>query len=387
MAKRGAANLRIHRFAQIDEADIELGDLTIFVGAQATGKSLALQLFKLCADGRRVTRELADNGFSSSSTVQLIENVFGEGMAGAWGKGTRVSLGSKALSPQSLSAGGRKPSSPHEVFYIPAQRALTIADGWPMAFRAGPLGTPYVVRRFSEGLADVLRNAGPGGKLFPLEGKLKESLRQMIDEAFFHGARLELHTTRARTELRLAVEGGFLPTMAWTAGQREFVPLLVALYSLLPSGKKTKDDAVEWIVLEEPEMGLHPKAILAVMLLVLELLARGYKVILSTHHPLVLDVVWGLRRIQESGKPKGRLLNVLKLFGQEGAWRPLHGIATEALEKRYKVWHFGFGESGVVAEDISALDPGSDDKAISGWGGLSGLSAHIGDVVAEAVSS
>jgi hypothetical protein len=382
---RGAGQLAIRNFAQITRADIALGDLTIFVGPQATGKSLALQLLKLCVDGQRVTRELADNGFTWDGHAQLIEHVFGEGMGKAWSRATRVTFRGRSLSMAALASDARKLSSPHQLFYIPAQRALTIVDGWPEAFRAGPPGTPYVVRRFSEGLADVLRAAGPGGHLFPLDGKLKEALRDMINDALFHNARLDLHTVRARTELRLAVAGGSLPTMVWTAGQREFVPLLVSLYALIPSGKKTKEEAIDWIVLEEPEMGLHPKAILAVMLLVLDLLARGYKVILSTHHPLVLDVVWGLRRIQQSSK-RGSLVRVLEMFGQEHFWRPLHGVARAALGKEYRVMHFDFKDGGVAVEDISDLDPGSDNEAIAGWGGLSGLSGHIGDVVAEAVS-
>jgi hypothetical protein len=172
--------------------------------------------------------------------------------------------------------------------------------------------------------------------------------------------------------------------MVWTAGQREFVPLLVALYALIPGGKKTKEEAVDWIVLEEPEMGLHPKAILAVMLLVLELLARGYKVILSTHHPLVLDVIWGLQRIK-AGTKRGRSIRVLEMFGAADAGG-LRGIAEAALEMQYRVTNFAFVDGGVVTQDISELDPGSSDDAIAGWGGLSGLSGRIADVVSEAVT-
>ena len=35
--------------------------------------------------------------------------------------------------------------------------------------------------------------------------------------------------------------------------------------------------------------------------------------------------------------------------------------------------------------DISVLDPGSDDDAISGWGGLSGFSGRIADIVGKAI--
>jgi hypothetical protein len=40
------ARLRIENFGPIVEAEVEFGDLTVFVGPQATGKSLFLQVFK-----------------------------------------------------------------------------------------------------------------------------------------------------------------------------------------------------------------------------------------------------------------------------------------------------------------------------------------------------
>jgi len=42
--------LRIENFGPIVEAEVEFGDLTVFVGSQATGKSLFLQIFKLLQD-------------------------------------------------------------------------------------------------------------------------------------------------------------------------------------------------------------------------------------------------------------------------------------------------------------------------------------------------
>jgi hypothetical protein len=71
----------------------------------------------------------------------------------------------------------------------------------------------------------------------------------------------------------------------WAAG---FVPL--RFYWLLPPTKVPRRQEVEWVVIEEPEAGLHPNAISAVLLLILDLLARGYRVCLSTHSPHVLMV-------------------------------------------------------------------------------------------------
>ena len=66
--------------------------------------------------------------------------------------------------------------------------------------------------------------------------------------------------------------------MTWTAGQREFTPLLLGLYHLLPPRKLLKQPHIEWVIVEEPEMGLHPQAI-TVFLLSLVIRARASKVV------------------------------------------------------------------------------------------------------------
>ena len=89
--------------------------------------------------------------------------------------------------------------------------------------------------------------------------------------------------------------------MAWSAGQREFVPLLMGLYWLMPAARASQRGDLEWVIIEELEMGLHPRAIAVVLLLVLELLWRGYRVCLSSHSPHVLDLVWALQVIKQHG--------------------------------------------------------------------------------------
>ena len=42
--------LRLVNIGQLRVADLEFGDLTVFVGPQATGKSIALQFLKLVED-------------------------------------------------------------------------------------------------------------------------------------------------------------------------------------------------------------------------------------------------------------------------------------------------------------------------------------------------
>ena len=187
---------------------------------------------------------------------------------------------------------------------------------------------------------------------------------------------------------RLVLEGAGekLPFMVWSAGQRELVPLLLGLYWLCPSGKIPRRDATEWVVVEEPEMGLHPEAISAVMLVVLELLGRGYRVVLSTHSPHVLDVLWGLRTLQDLDAEPERIID---MFGLRRHSPEMRKIAQAAIGKEYRVFYFdrSSGSASHVVRDISTLDPGADDPQEAGWGGLTEFSGRVGEVVAEAVSN
>src|SRR5262249_51229479 len=143
-----------------------------------------------------------------------------------------------------------------------------------------------------------------------------------------------------------------LPYMVWSAGQREFIPLLLGLYWLLPPTKTPRRWPLEWVVIEELEMGLHPQAISTVLLLVLELLSRNYRVCLSTHSPQVLEMVWALKRIRER---KGGTKDVLDLFEMPPELRPELGrVARRALDKNSRVYYFD-PSSGKV-NDISELN-------------------------------
>ena len=50
--------INIESFGQIKKAEIEFGDLTFFVGPQASGKSIVLQLLKLIIDKKHIRKTL-----------------------------------------------------------------------------------------------------------------------------------------------------------------------------------------------------------------------------------------------------------------------------------------------------------------------------------------
>jgi hypothetical protein len=156
---------------------------------------------------------------------------------------------------------------------------------------------------------------------------------------------------------------------------------LMGLYWLVAPLGRSDRQAIQWVVIEEPETGLHPNAISAVLLLILDLLSRGYRVCLSTHSPHVLDVVWALKVIRERGAPSSRILD---LFDTRRTDR-MKEMAEGVLGKVARVYYFD-RKSGCT-RDISGLDPGSEEVSEAGWGGLSEFSGHVADIVAKVVNS
>jgi predicted ATP-binding protein involved in virulence len=128
-----------------------------------------------------------------------------------------------------------------------------------------------------------------------------------------------------------------------------------------------------------------PKAIVSFGLLVLELLHRGYRVIVSTHSPVFLDVVWAVRQLSGVRRNHARAA-LKKIFGLRTLTAPLQQVFENALDAEYRTYFFERKPRGVVVKEISTLDPGDEDPHVSGWGGLSGFSGEIAEAVGEAMS-
>ena len=130
-------------------------------------------------------------------------------------------------------------------------------------------------------------------------------------------------------------------------------------------------------------MGLHPQAITVVLLLVLDLLWRGYRVVLSTHSPHVLTAIWMLRRLQEHGARWELVCQAFDLTPSQ----QIQDVAKSALTKEYRVHLLAFESNGKVGStDISKLDPEDRDERVAGWGGLTEFSSRFGDAVRDAVN-
>jgi len=376
--------LNIQNLGQIKEASLTFGDLTVLVGPQATGKSIALQLLKLMVDAGQVQAELGRYGLDWSGKLpEFLDVYFGEGMRSIWRPGeSKVEWEGKAVDLPQLAARRRK-SSEESLFFIPAQRVLALRDGWPRPFTDYTPGDPFAVREFSESLRVLVEQEFRGsGDLFPQERRLKKEFRDLLRRHVFSNFRLKVDKFHSQKRLVLGTgqNSEVLPYMVWSAGQREFVPLLLGFYWLMPPTKVATRGNIKWVVLEEMEMGLHPRAISVVLLLVFELVARGYRVCLSTHSPQVLDAVWALKHLRENHAGAKALLNIFEASNSP----PMQRLATAVMEKTVKVHYFN-RETGITT-DISALDPSAEGQAEAGWGGLSEFSSRANEAVARAVT-
>jgi hypothetical protein len=377
--------LKMKNLGQIKEANLTFGDLTVLVGPQATGKSIALQLLKLMVDAGQVQEEMGRHGLDWDQKLpEFLDIYFGEGMRSIWREGsTSIEWeGNPVDLPQM--ARRRRPNKEETLFFIPAQRVLALRDGWPRPFTDYAPGDPFAVREFSENLRVLVEQEfGPSGDLFPQQRRLKRELRDLLQKHVFSNFHLKVDKFRSQKRLVLGAEEAkeALPYMVWSAGQREFVPLLLGFYWLMPPTRTPTRGRIKWVVLEELEMGLHPRAIGVVLLLVFELVARGYRVCLSTHSPQVLDAAWALKHLKANGAGPEALLDIFEAQNTQS----MQKLADTVMEKLVKVFYFD-RETGTT-NDISDLDPTAEQEGASGWGGLAEFSGRANRAVARAAAT
>lgn len=400
--------LEVRNFGPIKHADVTFGDITVLVGPQASGKSLLLQTYKLINDWSTIQDRMKEEDLSWGSDYNLFLSLyFGEGLARAWKYGiSQVELNGSKIDLSQLPPTSWPSQSDHNIFLIPAQRVLTLRNSFPESFKSYDPGVPFCVKEFSNYIRSFLSlqvlytEVGDSLQKEILEdtdfarqfmsAKASGSARSpvlwanVLDLIF---GKFSLRVERIRGANKLVLGGAagedpLLP-MVWSTGQREIAPLLLGLrhlealgilgYPVFPESRNA-------LIVEEPEMGLHPRAILLTLFLLLEAVAGGKELCLSTHSPNILEAMWGLSVICENG---GDAKDVLRLFNLPSE-PSLEAIATELLKKSIRIYYMD-RDTG-LSTDISKLDLDSDDPIMSEWGGMLELAGRVGDVVADVVN-
>ena len=373
-------HLQVNNLGPIKEADIHLGDLTLLVGPQASGKSILLQLIKLISDANPIKRKLEQLGFTWGSKVNdVLNRYFGEGMDAIWSKETFMKTDEKLYSEKSFFQEIDINLFHESVFYVPAQRILCLQNGWPRYFDGFDDSTPYVLKNFSEIIRvyseHIFRTTGS-------EYQLHTSIQRSLNESIYNLDKIDVDAN-GKKRFQLNLKHTKLPFPVWSAGQKEFMPLLLSFFYLCPT-RESRNKRINIVIIEEPEMGLHPQAIKSVMLQILDLMHRGYKVIVSTHSPVLLELLWAINYIKNYN---GTTMDLFELFSLQ----PDDSVETIFKEviasKNFATYFFDKTKEGVIVKNISTLDAGSDDPAVASWGGLTDFASRSGDVVSKLVAN
>lgn len=375
--------LRIEKLGPLGNVDVEFGDLTIIVGPQASGKSVFLETFKLANDREFIVSTLERYGFIlGHKPKKILDAYFGQGMSAMWTNETRVTIGNRHFLLDTLIKDVPEETKPH-VFYVPAQRVVCMANGYPRNFGDFLPTTPYVVREFSE----ILRKFFYFGlaekkKIFPVPEHLKGLQKKAFDNTIFHGAKLIVDEFQGQYRMKLDIDDLHVPFMAWSAGQKEFIPLFLTIYCLQgPTTNLIQRDAYNTVIIEEPEMGLHPRAIISVLQQILDLMQSGYKVIISTHSSVVMEFAWAFNTLRNNSTDFNRAIcNLFNVRPESSVGRMLSGIEAKTV----KAYLFDNNSDNIVTStDISRLDVASDVLAESAWGGIAEFSARVNTTVAN----
>ncbi len=375
-------SLKLKNIGPITEANIEFGDLTVFVGGQAMGKSIAMEMVKMIEDAGYIRQRMESFGLDCSKPEKFFSNYFGAGKDKIWTEGiSAITRDAKNITRYDMFA--KNKTQYMKAFYIPAQRVVVIDKGWPTPFQGFDSMYPFVTREFSEIIRTYMdiSFSNEEGKIFPQPNRLRRELREGIERTIFRNQTIHLKANEQNRKMVTlkTVNNIELPITTWSTGQREFIPLLAGIYYCLPPARVSQKNKIARVIIEEIEMGLHPGAIISVMLLVMELLNRDYQVILSTHSPTVLDLVWALVEIQTNKAERKYFRQLFNLNGSNYS----NDLARKIAKKIIKVNYFKETPGGVSTVDISKLDPGSDSPDEWGWGGLSEFSGKIADIVGE----
>ncbi len=237
--------LKVKNFGPIKEANVEFGDLTFLVGPQASGKSIFLQLLKLIEDRVHIKRTLEQYNYVwNGDADKNIESFFGESMAGIWNNDTEITSDSKKINKSFLSIKGPiVPERDEYVFYIPAQRILSLPDGRIKNFNEFDVAVPYVLKYFSEKVRQMQQHDQlTQDTVFPVKLRLKEPVRDSVNASIFHDGVIKEDARSGQKKFRMLIGEMDIPFVTWSTGQKEFMPLLLAFYWLCVATKRPRRD-------------------------------------------------------------------------------------------------------------------------------------------------
>jgi hypothetical protein len=367
----------VENFGPIKKVEVEFGDLTVLVGPQATGKSIFLQMYKWKYDALHILNYKRSLGFIWPKNVEeMLRLHFGDGVYSLLSEDSKING-----SPIELVVDdGKGISSTFEnVIYVPANRDLIFSNNWIRHSNTGFLPfDPYVLRTLSGYMEFFLF------KRYDKKGRLSSEQK---DSAFwdsnpiYYSKEPLIHIEDQQQKLALEMDGNIVVFNDWSTGQKQYLPIATTIDVLKTYDFEGSYFKEKIVVIEEPELGLHPKAIQSFILQIFTLMERGFRIVLSTHSELILETMWVLNQIVENQQDFDVLV---PLFETEN--RPEFLATFQALRgKSFRTFYFDrqneFG--GAISTEISSLDLFSEDPNMANWGGFMNFKDRANAVVAQ----
>lgn len=402
--------LNVESFSCIDAADLELGNLTVLIGPQASGKSVLAKLVYFFNDLLHAQfftlRECSDLEEFRQHVKEEFQRLF---PSSAWGSKKftlqysagdyQVSISRvtprKSLNSSNLRV-GLSPYFNHqyteslEAFKAGKEREESDDDLWAMidlqnnATKAieKHLGKYYSGRQlFIPAGRSFFTNAGKAFLILE-QGKLLDPilidfgqfftswrgrlgyLRRKNNEWFEELNRVLLGgelTIERGEEFLITEDGRKMPFKATSSGQQELLPLVLALCAWgNPEGRKNKPWTRQIMYIEEPEAHLFPSA----QSLLVQYLAQTINasqgrrdLFLTTHSPYVLSKLNNLVNAHRIGSMnRGKYAREVAAVVPKKSWVPAESLRAYAIEER--VLRSIMDESGLIdavyLDDVSS---------------------------------
>lgn len=365
--------LSVKNLGPIKNCEVEFGDLTFIVGPQASGKTMFLETLYLALEKEYIEHTLLQNSYNFKNWDEFVRLYFGNHKTKIWSKNTDCTFNKENIKVpigKNVILSNQKESA-----YIPAQRSITVSDGRCKNFNEYEQETPFVIKEFSEDLRRFIKD--------------NNKIEQLKDfDNIYHKG--EIYITKERmgqSKIRMKVADADIPFSSWSMGQKEFTPLQICFNSL--------KDRVSYIIIEEPELGLHPKAIQDFLKFTLKNCnfeipinydifwseKKKNKLIISTHSDTIIQFVWALSNIAHISDKDKYINAVMKMLNADSEDVDLQKNLKYLFNHRNNIKTYFFNDG--ISKDISSLDAWSDDPDIVDWGGLTTFASTVGDIVAD----
>jgi predicted ATP-dependent endonuclease of OLD family len=313
--------LRVRNFGPIENADIDLKRINVFIGAQASGKSTIAKVITAFKSYNNLKTEWAEQDF-----IEKLKDDYGLGSF--FQEDTRISL-----------------ETNNQKFCIGDASAPSIVNEPPIAYYKIPPSVYIPTERVLVPLISENSFLFISEKIFIQKyitefGILFQNGRKLIKELtvdFLDGVTYYYEDGIDKVKLK---NGRTIRLTESSNGIQTTLPLLLAVIFLSDKVGKKKSSDIS-IAIEEPELSLFPSAQTELLKYLLELITPlNYHLTITTHSPYTLTTVNNLIYAYQVGQKNQSVNDIVpnKLWlnpDDVGAWFVENGTVRSIIDEEH----------------------------------------------------